>query len=132
MAKADDPNDHIPWLNRVFFGILYEDPKVEGVEDNRSTLMSDFVLEYLEKDSERFEGMGVQRLIRPETKGYNTMSEDEKEFARYRNATVLMLGFAQECESIKEQPVWYDKQSLTEWVSCGECKHHLFDGDRSN
>lgn len=91
--------------------------------------MSDFVLEYLEKDSERFEGMGVQRLIRPETKGYNTMSEDEKEFARYRNATVLMLGFAQECESIKEQPVWYDKQSLTEWVSCGECKHHLFDGD---
>ena len=129
MAKADDPNEHILWLNRVFFGILYEDPKGKGDEDNRSSLMSEFVLEYLERDNGKYEGMGVQRLIRPEMEGYNKMSDEEKEFARYRNATVLMLKFAQENESIKEVPAWYSKHSLTEWVACGECKHQLFDGD---
>ena len=91
--------------------------------------MSEFVMEYLERDNGNYEGMGVQRLIRPDSKDYNKMSEEEKELARYRNATVLMLKFAQENESIRVMPAWYSKHNLTEWVSCGECKHQLFDGD---
>ena len=54
------------------------------------------------------------------------MSEEEKEFARYRNATTLMLKLAQENESIRVMPAWYSKHNLTEWgIVRRECKHQL-------
>ena len=58
MAEADDPNDYIPWLNEFSFGILYEDPKGKGDVDNRSDLMSELVMDYLERDNGKYEGMG--------------------------------------------------------------------------
>lgn len=128
-ARADSPNDHIQWVNRVFFGVLYNDPKGTDDEGNHAECTVRFVSEWLEKDIKDGQGLGAARFISPTCDGWEDMSEEERKSVRYHAAFNLLMQFLQEDEETLGNTAWYDQQSLMEWVACGEHKHILKDGD---